>query len=138
MSQPTNIALNSTSPTLVQIENLLNNWLQNKSKFLAGNNQINLSPIVQKNLLDRLKEERAIDIKRNIIKNINTEIQSIEYLTQSPSRISVLAKLKYSEKVLNNNGDVLNETSFAPFLTVKYILGYSNKSWKLVDYISGM
>ena len=25
-----------------------------------------------------------------------------------------------------------------PFLKVKYILGFSNNSWKLVDYISGV
>ncbi len=132
------VPLSSNAPTLNQIESLLNNWLQNKSTFLAGNGQINLDQIVQKNLIDRLNEERANDLKRNTIKIIDTEIQSIEYLTQSPSRISVLAKLKYSEKILDKNGDVVNKTTFTPFLNVKYILGYTNSSWKLVDYVSGM
>jgi len=141
IKQDTNTAITSItsiSPTLIQIENLLKNWLDSKSNFLAGKGDINLSNIVQANLLNRLKEERLNDLKKNITKIINTEIESIEYLSQSSSRISVLAKLKYSEKILNNNGDVLNTTTFTPFLKVKYILGYSAKSWKLVDYVSGM
>ncbi len=131
-------AITSISPTLNEIENLLKNWLENKSKFLAGKGDIDLSKIVQTNLLKRLKEERSNDLKKNITKIINTEIQSIEYLTQSSSRISVLAKLKYSENILNKNGEVLNTTTFTPFLKVKYIIGYSEKSWKLVDYVSGI
>jgi len=131
-------ALTSISPTITDIENLLTNWLENKSKFLAGKGDINLSKIVQPNLIKRLNEERSSDIKQNISRIINTEIQSVEYLTQSSSRISVLAKLKYSEKVLNNNGDVINKTTYTPFLKVKYILGYSSKSWKLVEYVSDM
>jgi len=131
-------AITSISPTLNEIENLLKNWLENKSKFLAGKGDIDLSKIVQTNLLKRLKEERSNDLKKNITKIINTEIQSIEYLTQSSSRVSVLAKLKYSENILNKNGEVVNTTTFTPFLKVKYIFGYSEKSWKLVDYVSGI
>ena len=139
--QDTNTAISSIisiSPTLSEIENLLKNWLENKSKFLAGEGEIDLSKIVQTKLLKRLKEERSNDLKKNITKIINTEIQSIEYLTQSSSRVSVLAKLKYSENILNKNGEVVNTTTFTPFLKVKYILGYSEKSWKLVDYVSGI
>jgi len=132
------IFLTSVSPTLTEIENLLKNWLENKSKLLAGKGEIDLSKIVQANLLKRLNEERSDDLKKNITKIINADIQSLEYLNQSSSRISVLAKLKYSEKVLNSNGDVVNTTTFTPFLKVKYIFGYSAKSWKLVDYVSGM
>jgi len=131
-------SLISMSPNIIEIENLLKNWLENKSKFLAGKGDIYISKIVQPNLLRRLKEERSNDIKKNITKIINTEIENIEYLTQSSSRISVLAKLKYSEKILNSNGEVVNVTTFTPFLKVKYILGYYEKSWKLVDYVSGI
>jgi len=131
-------SINSISPTLTEIENLLKNWLENKSKFLAGKGDLDISNIVQPNLIKRLNDERSNDLKKNISRIIKTEIQSVEYLTQSSSRISVLAKLKYSEKILNNNGDVINTTTFTPFLKNKYILGYNSKSWKLVDYVSGL
>ncbi len=127
-------SITSISPTLTEIETLLKNWLENKSKFLAGKGDLDLSKIVQANLIRRLNDDRSTDISKNITRIINTEILSLEYLSQSSSRISVLAKLKYSEKILNNNGDILNTTTFTPFLKVKYIFGYSENSWKLVEH----
>ena len=58
--------------------------------------------------------------------------------TQTASRISVLVDLKYTEKILKTDGELINETTFTPFLKVRYILGFSNNSWKLVDFISGV
>ena len=126
------------APDLDQIKYLLNSWLQSKSRFLEGNDEINLSKIVKKDLIKRLKEERIKDIKKKVIKKISTDIEALEFLSQSSSRISVLVKLKYSEKIIGDNGQLVSETNFVPFLNVKYILGFSNKSWKLVDYISGV
>ena len=131
-------SLNELSPNLDQIQNLLESWLMSKSKFLSGDDQLDISKIVKRNLILRLKNERQQDIKNNITKDIKTEVQDIEFLSQSSSRISVSVKLKYSEKIINANGELISETSFKPFLKVKYILGFSNKSWKLVDYVSGV
>ena len=131
-------SLNEPSPNLDQIKNLLEAWLTNKSKFLSGDDQLRISKIVNKNLIVRLKNEKQEDISKNIRKNIKAEIQNIEFLSQSPSRITVSARLKYEEKIINTNGELLSEINFKPFLKVKYILGFSNKSWKLVDYVSGV
>ncbi len=130
--------LKTASPSLEKIEYLINTWLVNKSKFLAGTSEINLSKIVQNDLIDRLKKERELDIQKGIYKNINTNIENIVLLTQTASRISVSVDLKYSEKILKTDGELINETTFTPFLKVKYILGFSNNTWKLVDYISGV
>jgi len=131
-------SLNEPSPSLDQIKNLLDSWLASKSNFLSGEDQLNISKIVRNNLIVRLNNERQEDIKNNITKNIKAEIQNIEFLSQSPSRISVAVQLKYSEKIIKANGEIISETIFRPFLKVKYILGFSNKSWKLVDYVSGV
>ena len=45
--------------------------------------------------------------------------------------------IKYLERIIKNSGELINETSLNP-LKVKYILGFSNKSWKLVDFVSGL
>ncbi len=132
------VEIKTASPSLEKIENLINTWLVNKSKFLAGTSEINLSKIVQDDLIDRLKKERELDVQKGIYKNINTNIENIILLTQTASRISVSVDLKYSEKILKTDGELINETTFTPFLKVKYILGFSNNSWKLVDYISGV
>ena len=130
--------LTVASPNLKQVEKLITVWLDNKSRYLSGNGKDDLSKIVKTGLLKRLNDEREIDIKRNIFREINSKIESIELISKSSSRIAVLARLKYSEKIKRVNGQLINETSFTPFLKVRYILGYSNKSWKLVDYVSGV
>ena len=75
---------------------------------------------------------------KNVSKIIETQIKNIELLSQNSSRIAVSVELNYSEKIFKTNGELVNETAFTPSLKVKYILGFSNKSWKLVDYISGV
>ncbi len=129
--------LNIPSPSLKDIRSLINGWLLSKSKFLAGKSEINLSKIVSKGLIDRTIEERQNDIKKGIYKEINSQIRKIDLVSQTSSRIVVLVELNYLERIVKNSGEFVNETSLTP-LKVKYILGFSNKSWKLVDFVSGL
>jgi len=129
--------LNTASPSLEDIKNLINGWLLNKSNYLAGKGEINLSKIVSKGLIDRTIEERQNDIKKGIYKEINSQISKIDLESQTSSRIVVLVELNYLERLVKNSGEFINETSLNP-LKVKYILGFSNKSWKLVDFVSGL
>ena len=131
-------SLLARSPSILQIEDLINNWLINKSSFLAGKGKKDLSKIVNSALIKRLNSDRENDIKNNLIREINSGVESLKFVSQKSSRISVLAELKYSEKIFKTNGEMINETSFLPNLKVKYILGFSNGSWKLVEYVSGL
>ena len=131
------IELTKASPSIEEIANLINLWLQNKSNYLAGKSEINLSKIVSNGLIRRTIEERQNDIKKGIYKEINSQILKIDLESQTSSRIVVSVELKYSEKIIKNSGEFVNETSLTP-LKVKYILGFSNKSWKLVDFVSGV
>ena len=133
---PKVIELTQASPSLEEIRNLINVWLLNKSNYLAGKSKINLSKIVNTGLIDRTIEERQIDIKKGIYKEINSQIRKIDLESQTSSRIVVLVELDYLERIIKNSGEFVNETSLTP-LKVKYILGFSNKSWKLVDFVSG-
>jgi len=129
--------LNTASPSLEDIRNLINGWLLNKSNYLAGKSEINLSKIVINGLINRTIEERQNDIKKGIYKEINSQIRKIDLESQTSSRIVVLVELNYLERIIKNSGEFVNETSLTP-LKVKYILGFSNKSWKLVDFVSGL
>ena len=129
--------ITKASPSIAEIKNLINVWLLNKSNYLAGKSEINLSKIVSKGLIDRTIEERQNDIKKGIVKEINSQIQKIDFESQTASRIVVLVELNYLERIIKNSGEFVNETSLTP-LKVKYILGFSNKSWKLVDFVSGL
>jgi len=88
-------------------------------------------------LINRTIEERQNDINKGIYKEINSQILKIDLESQTSSRIVVLVELNYLERILKNSGEFVNETSLNP-LKVKYILGFSNKSWKLVDFVSGL
>ena len=129
--------LTSASPSLGEIRNLINIWLLNKSNYLAGKSEINLSNIVSNGLINRTIEEKQNDIKKGVYKEINSQIVKIDLESQTSSRIVVLVELNYLERILKDSGEFLNETSLNP-LKVRYILGFSNKSWKLVDFVSGL
>ena len=131
------VELINPSPSLDQIKNLINTWLINKSTYLAGKSEINLSGIAQDGLIERTIETRKDDIQKGIYKEINAQIDNIELVSQSSSRIVVLTELNYIEKIKKNSGELINETSLNP-LKVKYFLGFSNKSWKLADFVSGI
>ena len=131
-------SITSPSPSISEITYLIDTWLLNKSDYLAGNSKLDLDKLVKKDLLNRLIKERQDDIQKNILKEIETEIMNVKILSQTASRIAVSVELNYLERITDLNGKLINETSFSPFLKVKYILGFSNKSWKLVDYISGV
>jgi len=130
-------AISKASPSTGEIKKLINVWLQSKRNYLAGKSLTNLSKIVSNGLIDRTIKERQNDLKKGIYKEINSQILKIDLESQTSSRIVVLAELNYLEKIIRNSGELVNETSFTP-LKVKYILGYSNKSWKLVDFVSGL
>ncbi len=129
--------LKKASPSLEDIRNLINVWLLSKSNYLAGKSEINLSKIISAGLIDRTIEERQNDIKKGIYKEINSQIRKIDLESQTSSRIVVFVELEYLERIIKNSGEFVNETSLTP-LKVKYILGFSNKSWKLVDFVSGL
>ena len=100
--------LNTPSPSLEDIRNLINGWLLSKSNYLAGKSEINLSKIVSKGLIGRTIEERQNDIKKGIYKEINSQISKIDFESQTSSRIVVLVELNYLERIVKNSGEFVN------------------------------
>ena len=130
-------AITKSSPSLEEIRNLISKWLISKSNYLAGKSEINISMIVRDGLIDRTIEERKNDVRKGVYKEISSQIRKIELDSQTSSRIVVLVELNYLEKIIKNSGELITQTSLTP-LKVKYILGFSNNSWKLVDFVSGL
>jgi len=86
--------------------------------------------------LSRVVVAACQELHYQYYKEINSQIRKIELDSQTSSTIVVLVELNYLERILKNSGEFVNETSLTP-LKVKYIFGFSNKSWKLVDFVSG-
>ena len=130
-------AITTSSPSIEELKYLINTWLSNKSAYLAGKSEINLSKIAKEGLIKRTIQIRESDIKKGIYKDISSRVESIEVVSQTASRIVLLVKLNYLERILKNSGDLITETKLDS-LKVKYILGFSSNSWKLVDFVSGL
>jgi hypothetical protein len=128
--------LTTASPSVEEIKYLIETWLVKKNNFLAGKDELDLSKIAKNGLIKRTIKERQDDIEKGRSKEIDAQIQKIVLRSQNSSRIVVIAEIKYLESILNNSGELINQTSLNP-LKVKYILGFSNKSWKLADFVSG-
>ena len=126
--------LTKASPSIEEIKYLVDTWLTNKSNFMAGKAELNLSEIVKDRLIKRTIEERQKDIKKGIYREINAQIQKIVLQSQNSSRIVAVADLKYEEKIFKNSGELIKEIPLKP-LRVRYILGFSNKSWKLAEFV---
>ena len=104
---------------------------------MAGKDELDLSKIAKNGLIKRTIKERQDDIEKGRSKEIDAQIQKIVLRSQNSSRIVVITEMNYLESTLNNSGELINQTSLNP-LKVKYILGFSNKSWKLADFVSGL
>ena len=129
--------ITKASPSIEEIKYLIETWLSNKSNYMARKGELNLSEIVKDGLIKRTIEDRQKDIKKGIYKEISSKVQEIVLKSQTSSRIVALAELRYNEKIIKNSGELVNEISINP-LKVRYILGFSNKKWKLVDFVSGV
>ena len=129
--------IKKASPSIEEIKYLIETWLSNKSNYMARKGELNLSKIVKDGLIKRTIEDRQKDIKKGVYKEISSQLQEIVLKSQTSSRIVAVAELKYSERVFKNSGELVNDFSINP-LKVRYILGFSNKSWKLVDFVSGL
>ena len=129
--------IKKASPSIEEIKYLLETWLSTKSNYMARRGELNLSNIVKDGLIKRTIEERQKDIKKGVYQEISSQIQEIVLKSQTSSRIVAVAELKYSERIFKNSGELVNELSIDP-LKVRYILGFSNKTWKLVDFVSGL
>ena len=79
------LGFKKASPSLEEIRNLINVWLTSKSSYLAGKNEIDLSKIVSNGLIDRTIEERQNDIKKGVYKVINSQINKIDFESQTSS-----------------------------------------------------
>ena len=124
------------TPTKEQIKLLLDAWLFNKALILSGKESSSLEIIARNKLVERVLDQRKKDLSLKRFQETEAIINSIELVSQTNKRIEVKASISYKDRILNDNGELVSETSI-PVLNVTYILGREKEQWQLVDYISG-
>ncbi len=128
--------LTSKQPSKRQLKSAIEAWLLSKSVILSGGKTDILPMVARKQLQNRVKKERKEDLSLKRTKIIQADIISFDIVSRAPNRIEVKTIISYRDKVLESSEDIVSE-SFIPKLSVNYVFGRDEDSWRIHDYISG-
>lgn len=131
---PATLPLRAQAPSEVQVQTLLEAWLDAKAAILAGkNSRIPLEVLARPTQVDRLKTERQGDQTRGETQTISTAITSLKIDERDSNRISTTVTLRYSDQRLNAKGDPEGEPSQLE-LRNRYVFGRDGGIWRLVSF----
>ena len=137
-SAPVAMVLEVDEPSLAQLQDLLQAWLNRKAIVLAGGSleEARLADVARPGLLDQVQEERDRDAAARTTQVVKASITSAELVSLSANRIELRAQVAYSDQRLDAAGAVI-ETTPARTLPVTYVLGRDGKRWRLHAYVTG-
>jgi hypothetical protein len=129
--------LSVEKPSEVQLQALLQTWLDLKATALRQNGETeSLAEVARPVLVSSVREQQANLLREGLVQKVQASITSIQTVSTTPFRIEVRAQLTYRDQTLNNQGEVVDETP-AGNLPVTYILGRDPDGWRLQAYIPG-
>jgi hypothetical protein len=129
--------LSVEKPSEVQLQALLQTWLDLKATALRQNGETeSLAEVARPVLVSSVREQQANLLREGLVQKVQASITSIQTVSTTPFRIEVRAQLTYRDQTLNAQGEVVDETP-AGNLPVTYILGRDPDGWRLQAYIPG-
>jgi len=134
---PAALVLEVDEPSLVQLQDLLQAWLNRKAIVLAGGTlqEARLADVAREGLLDQVQEERSRDAAAGTTQVVKASITSAELVSRTAHRIELRAQVAYSDQRLDAAGEVIDTTA-AGTLPVTYVLGRDGKRWRLHAYVT--
>jgi hypothetical protein len=135
---PEAMVLEGDEPSLAQLQDLLQAWLNRKAIVLAGGSlqEARLADVARKGLLEQVQEEQARDAAAGTTQLVKASITSADLVSRSPNRIELRAQVAYSDQRLDADSKVVDTTA-AGTLTVTYVFGRDGKRWRLHAYVNG-
>ena len=127
--------LDSDQPTDVQLQGLLQAWLDRKADVLAGGalQSSRLADVARPGLLDQVQAERKRDAARATTQVVKAKITRVKVVSSAVNRIELRAQVAYSDERLDANGKVVDRTA-AGTLPITYVLGRDGDQWRLEAY----
>jgi hypothetical protein len=123
--------LTAPRPDEAQMRRLLDNWLRVKAAVLAGETMPKeLGLIAREGPMALLARERSSDVALGQTQRLDVRISDISLSERSPTRILVVARLRYSDRRLDAAGKVLGTTPPTE-LRNGYVFGRDGNSWRL-------
>lgn len=133
---PVAMVLEADEPSLEQLQDLLQAWLNRKAIVLAGGSlqEARLADVARRGLLAQVQEERARDAAAGTTQVVKASITSADLVSLAANRIELRAQVAYSDQRLDAAGNVIDTTA-AGTLPVTYVLGRDGKRWRLHAYV---
>lgn len=118
-------------PNKSELEYILSEWLNIKSKTLSGLSMPNnASRIATPEAIRRLESERKADIAKAQRQRIIVTLKDLDIIRKEQKRIEVSATLDYEDDRLNKNGKIIEKTPKHVFKKT-YILVNKGTGWLL-------
>ncbi len=121
------------NPSKLQIEKLIETWLEVKAKILSGGEGEILSKVATNKLVSIVNKQKEENIASSEFQVINAKLESLKIIERSSKRIEVAAEILYEDKRLTLSGDEVEKTILSK-LKINYILGKTNNKWLLIDF----
>ena len=133
--RPDASVLEAAKPTAIELQGLLQAWLDRKAAVLAGGSvaQAQLADVAREGLLDQVRAERRRDAAVGATQTVKAKVSSVELVSSTANRIELLAKVDYSDQRLSTSGKVIDSTA-PTTLAVTYVLGRDGNRWRLHAY----
>jgi hypothetical protein len=120
-----------------QVRQQLDKWLVAKVELLSGGDAPkNLEQLAVPALVTRTMDDRRSDASRGQFRRISAKVENLTLVEQSPDRLEARARIRYSEELLSNSGQLL-ERSGPQQLVNTYIFHRDGATWRLADYRTG-
>ena len=117
-----------------QTEVLLQLWLDTKASLLDGSNSAdNLKELASAELVQYARAGRALDAASGKRRKVNARVEAIELTSDEPDKRVAKATIRYEEKVLSDDGELLSQDGPKQIKNT-YVYEKKGDSWQLIDF----
>ena len=117
-----------------QTEVLLQLWLDTKGSLLDGSNSAdNLKELASAELVQYARAGRALDAASGKRRKVNARVEAIELTSDEPDKRVAKATIRYEEKVLSDDGELLSQDGPKQIKNT-YVYEKKGDSWQLIDF----
>ena len=117
-----------------QTEVLLQLWLDTKASLLDGSNSAdNLKELASAELVQYARAGRALDAASGKRRKVNARVEAIELTSDEPNKRVAKATIRYEEKVLSDDGELLSQDGPKQIKNT-YVYEKKGDSWQLIDF----
>ncbi|MFO0075308.1 MAG: IMS domain-containing protein [Cyanobacteriota bacterium] len=127
--------LQGPDPAPEQLQVRLQDWLDRKGRLLAGQEERvgDLEAHVAPALVQSVRELRRGDQQQGALQRTLAQIESVQAVARSTDHVTLEAKIRYADELLDRNGLLLGRTPLV-LLRNRYHFTRLADGWKLTDW----